>query len=120
MGCGRGEFLKIATELSIDSLGIDNNKEMLAMANKLKLRVEKNDVLKFLTKQGNNSVDILTAFHLVEHFELNQLMKITDEIKRVIAPGGLIILETPIPENIIVSTCNFYMDMTHVRPLPHF
>ena len=118
LGCGRGEFLKIATELSIDSLGIDNNKEMLAMASKLKLRVEKTDVLKFLTKQGNNSVDILTAFHLVEHFELNQLMKITDEIKRVIAPGGLIILETPNPENIIVSTCNFYMDMTHVRPLP--
>ena len=32
--------------------------------------------------------------------------------------GGLILLETPNPENFIVGSCNFYMDPTHKKPLP--
>jgi O-antigen chain-terminating methyltransferase len=37
---------------------------------------------------------------------------------RVLRPGGLLILETPNPENIVVGTANFYLDPTHQRPLP--
>jgi O-antigen chain-terminating methyltransferase len=118
LGCGRGEFLKITTELSIDSLGIDTNEDMLALASQFDLKLENAEALEYLAKQEDNSFDIVTAFHLVEHFELSHLVRVTNEIKRVVRPGGLIILETPNPENIIVSTCNFYMDMTHVRPLP--
>ena len=118
LGCGRGEFLKIATELSIDSLGIDSNEEMLASIGQPNLKLEKADVLEYLKKQENSSFDILTAFHLVEHFSSDYLLRVVNEIKRVLRPGGLTIIETPNPENIIVSTCNFYMDMTHVKPLP--
>ncbi|OUT99062.1 MAG: hypothetical protein CBC01_01735 [Betaproteobacteria bacterium TMED41] len=118
LGCGRGEFLKIAQDLSINSLGIDSNDSMLQSAVKLGLNVEKGEALKYLIAQEDDSVDILTAFHLIEHFHLDYLLKIITEITRVMKPGGLLILETPNPENIIVSTCNFYMDMTHVKPLP--
>ncbi|MFH2055588.1 MAG: hypothetical protein ABIJ61_06505, partial [bacterium] len=37
---------------------------------------------------------------------------------RVLKDGGLLILETPNPENLAVATNNFYLDPTHVRPLP--
>ncbi len=118
LGCGRGEFLKIATELSIESCGIDSNEDMLSVAGQLDLKLEKADALEYLMLQEDSSFDILTAFHLVEHFDSDYLVKVINEIKRVLTPGGLTIIETPNPENIIVSTCNFYMDLTHVKPLP--
>ena len=40
------------------------------------------------------------------------------EALRVLKPCGLLILETPNPENIVVGTTNFYFDPTHQRPLP--
>jgi O-antigen chain-terminating methyltransferase len=33
-------------------------------------------------------------------------------------PGGLLILETPNPENLVVGACTFWYDPTHIRPLP--
>jgi O-antigen chain-terminating methyltransferase len=33
-------------------------------------------------------------------------------------PGGLLILETPNPENLVVGTSSFYDDPSHLRPLP--
>ncbi len=118
LGCGRGDFLKIATDLSIECFGIDSNEDMLGVASQLDFNVEKADALEYLTRQEDNSLDILSAIHLIEHFNSGYLIKIIDQIERVLRPGGLVILETPNPENIIVSTCNFYMDMSHVKPLP--
>ena len=37
---------------------------------------------------------------------------------RVLVPGGVLILETPNPENLVVGTSSFYLDPTHERPLP--
>jgi hypothetical protein len=37
---------------------------------------------------------------------------------RVIKSGGLVILETPNPQNVLVGSCNFYFDPTHRNPLP--
>lgn len=38
--------------------------------------------------------------------------------RHALRPGGLLILETPNPENFIVGSCNFYNDPTHLNPLP--
>jgi O-antigen chain-terminating methyltransferase len=45
-------------------------------------------------------------------------MDLLDEVVRVLKPGGMAVFETPNPENIHVSTHSFYLDPTHVRPLP--
>ena len=37
---------------------------------------------------------------------------------RALAPGGILVLETPNPENVLVGACTFYMDPTHLRPVP--
>jgi hypothetical protein len=36
----------------------------------------------------------------------------------VLKPNGLLVLETPNPENLVVGACNFWFDPTHQRPLP--
>jgi O-antigen chain-terminating methyltransferase len=37
---------------------------------------------------------------------------------RVLIPGGVVILETPNPRNVLVGSCNFYFDPTHRNPIP--
>jgi len=36
----------------------------------------------------------------------------------VLKPGGLVILETPNPNNVLVGSCSFYLDPTHNKPIP--
>jgi O-antigen chain-terminating methyltransferase len=36
----------------------------------------------------------------------------------VLKPAGLIVLETPNPENLFVATRSFYLDPTHLNPIP--
>jgi O-antigen chain-terminating methyltransferase len=37
---------------------------------------------------------------------------------RVLRPGGVVIFETPNPENVLVGSQYFYLDPTHRHPLP--
>jgi len=41
-----------------------------------------------------------------------------DEITRALETGGLAILETPNPDNLLVGARNFYRDPTHRHPIP--
>ena len=59
----------------------------------------------------------MTAIHLLEHLPFPVLMGILDEAIRVLAPGGLVIFETPNPNNLTVGARDFYLDPTHRNPL---
>ena len=56
--------------------------------------------------------------HLVEHLPFEQLIILLDEAYRVLIPGGLLLLETPNPENLSVGSHTFYLDPTHRNPIP--
>jgi O-antigen chain-terminating methyltransferase len=71
----------------------------------------------YLGQQADNSLDLVTVFHLIEHFNVGKLIRLLDEIKRTLKPGGMLILETPSPENLVVGACNFYADPTHYKPI---
>ncbi len=60
----------------------------------------------------------MTSFHVIEHLPFETLVKFLDESIRTLKRGGLIILETPNPENFMVGSCNFYTDPTHRNPIP--
>jgi O-antigen chain-terminating methyltransferase len=49
---------------------------------------------------------------------LESIIRLIDESFRVLDSGGLLIFETPNPENIQVGACNFYLDPTHRNPIP--
>ena len=60
----------------------------------------------------------VTAFHVVEHLGFEVLVDFLDEALRVLMPGGMLILETPNPENLRVGANSFYNDPTHRNPIP--
>ena len=45
-------------------------------------------------------------------------MALIDEALRTLRPDGVLVLETPNPENPAVGSYLFYMDPTHRNPLP--
>ena len=118
LGCGRGEWLELLQESGFDPQGVDLDDGMLAACQDLGLKVHTHDAVSFLKKLPSASQVIVSGFHIAEHIPFSDLQVLVQEALRVLKPGGLLILETPNPENIVVGTSNFYLDPTHQRPIP--
>ena len=118
LGCGRGEWLELLTETGFDALGIDLDDGMLAECRARGLTVQTQDALTALKALPDNSQAIVSGFQFAEHIPFEVLQELVQQAMRVLLPAGLLILETPNPENVVVGTTNFYLDPTHNRPLP--
>lgn len=118
LGCGRGEWLETVNAAGFSSFGVDLDDKMLAAARERGFSVKNEDALLALKNQPDESCVVVSAFHLVEHIPFPVLQSLVSEALRVLKPGGLIILETPNPENIVISTNNFYLDPSHSKPIP--
>lgn len=117
IGCGRGEWLELLSESGIHVRGVETNRVLVAQGREAGLEVIEGEGLAYLRSLPDASVGALTAFHVLEHLPLPVLLKFLDETTRVLKPGGIAIFETPNPENIVVGSCNFYIDPTHQKPL---
>lgn len=118
LGCGRGEWLELLREAGVDSHGVDLDEGMLAACREIHLSAAHGDAISTLKEMPDESRDIVSGFHLVEHMPFSDVQVLVQEAMRVLRPAGLLILETPNPENIAVGTSSFYLDPTHHRPLP--
>jgi O-antigen chain-terminating methyltransferase len=118
LGCGRGEWLELLMGSGFNPMGVDLDAGMLEACLELGLLVEQGDALAYLSTLSNDSQAVVSAFHVVEHITFDQLGTLVAEALRVLKPGGLLIMETPNPENIVVATRDFYLDPTHQRPIP--
>jgi O-antigen chain-terminating methyltransferase len=118
LGCGRGEWLEVMLAAGLDARGVDLDSGMLQSCVDLGLPAEKGEAIAHLRALPSKSQAVVSAFHVVEHIPFDALEELVSEAKRVLLPGGLLILETPNPENILVATCSFYLDPTHQRPIP--
>ena len=118
LGCGRGEWLELLSEHGFAVQGIDLDDGMLAACRERDLRVQTGEAVAFLKTLPDESQTIVSGFHLAEHMPFNNLQELIKESLRVLKPAGLLILETPNPENIVVGTSTFYLDPTHQCPIP--
>lgn len=119
LGCGRGEWLEILLQNDFKPLGIDLDAGMLEACQTLGLPAEQGDALKVLQEAADESYVVVSGFHIAEHIPFSDLKELVAQALRVLRPAGLLILETPNAENIVVGTQNFYLDPTHERPIPH-
>jgi len=119
IGCGRGEWLELMIEKGFQARGIDLDEGMLESCHALDLPAEQGEALATLKGLPENSQAVVSGFHIAEHIPFSVLKDIVVEVARVLKPAGLLILETPNAENIVVGTNNFYLDPTHERPIPH-
>ena len=118
LGCGRGEWLELLRAENRNARGVDLNQFMVAECIERGLPVEQVDAVQYLSSLPADSYGAVTAFHLIEHLPFAALLRLFAESLRVLRTGGICIFETPNPDNIQVGSNRFYMDPTHIRPLP--
>lgn len=117
LGCGRGEWLELLRTEGYRASGIDVNRVALQQCRERGLDVAESDLIDHLRGLAGSSVDVITGFHIIEHLPFPAMVTLFDEAFAVLKPGGMILLETPNPTNILVSAYDFYRDPGHIRPL---
>ncbi|HEX8137158.1 MAG TPA: methyltransferase domain-containing protein [Pyrinomonadaceae bacterium] len=118
IGCGRGEWLEVLAEEGFEARGVELNLAMVEQCRERKLDVVSGDAITYLQGLTDASLSAVTGFHFIEHVPFETLIKLLDETVRVVKPGGMVIFETPNPENVLVGSQYFYFDPTHRNPLP--
>jgi len=118
IGCGRGEILQMIADAGLYGVGIDANHLAVEYCTRKNLTAYHRDALEYLQAQDSCSCGVVTAIHIVEHLDFTYLMAILKEVLRTLRVGGGIIVESPNPENLVVSSAQFYLDPTHRNPVP--
>lgn len=117
LGCGRGELVELLKEEGLEAVGIDNNEAAVIRGKKAGLNMECEDLFAFLRKCPEGSLAAVTAMHVIEHMTSAEQGTFLSLSLKALRPGGAIVMETPNIMNLHVASCDFYSDITHVRPV---
>lgn len=115
-GCGRGEFLVACREAGIDARGVDTNERSVADLRQRGLNVALAGVPECFGSLGDGSLGSVVAMHVVEHLPVDALFALFRESARVLRRGGLLMVETPNAESILIAASDFWRDPTHLAP----
>jgi len=118
LGCGRGEWIELLRREGLQARGVDSNRLMVMECRERQLAAEQSDALDYLARVADGSLGAVTALRVVEQLSFRQLVRLLDEVARVLRPGGTAIFETPNPDNILVACRDFYKDPLRRHPIP--
>ena len=116
IGCGRGEFLELLCDKGIGGRGIDINEDMVEYCRSRGLDVERIDAVTYLEGIEDKSLDGIFIDQVVEHLRPDYLVKMLGLCYKKLKYGYYIVAETVNPLSFF-SFANFYIDLTHVRPV---
>jgi SAM-dependent methyltransferase len=106
-GCGNGEFLAICHQFGFEAVGVDRS-----TARRDKAGV---DVLASIDELGERTFHVITLFEVLEH--LDNPSGILKMLRGHLAPGGILILETPDCSG--VRSIQSMRDYECIHPLQH-
>lgn len=118
VGAGRGEWLGLLAAHGLHTRGCDASAPEVERLQAQTMDVTCADGVAWLMGQSQAGAGAVTAYHVIEHLPAGQIPAFLDAALHALAPGGLLILETPNPENLEVATRLFWRDLTHRAPLP--
>jgi len=118
LGCGRGEWLSIVARHGHAATGIDANPVAVAHCNESGWNAECAGAMEYLSAISDESLAVVTAFHVLEHLPMDYLRSLLPLIACKLQPGGILAIETPDPANLLMSSRDFWKDPTHHRPIP--
>jgi SAM-dependent methyltransferase len=101
MGCGPGHVARYLSERGVQVIGVDLSPAMVSCAQRLNPGIE--------FKQGDmRSLDIadgawggIAAFYSIIHIPRPEVVEVLREFKRVLRPGGLLLLALHIGEDVL-------------------
>ena len=114
-GCGRGEWIKLMRQYGFDCTGVDENPYMSKDSNQ---PIHIGNALEEIKHLPEESQSIISAFHLLEHLQCGLIISFIENAFKALKPGGILIIEMPNSENIEVASSSFWLDPSHLRPIP--
>lgn len=118
LGCGRGEFLELMREAGVPARGIELSPELAGVCRAKGLEAECGDLLECLPALADESLGGIFSAHVVEHLPPERLPALIRAAAAKLRRDGVLTIETPNPECLAVFARHFYLDPTHVRPVP--
>jgi 2-polyprenyl-3-methyl-5-hydroxy-6-metoxy-1,4-benzoquinol methylase len=118
IGCGHGEFLEVMRDCGVSAKGIDQSDESIAYCRTKGLDVEKADLFAYVDSLADCSLDGIFSSQVVEHLQGELIPRMIGLCAAKLRTGGLIAIETPNPSSLAIFATHFYLDPTHVRPVP--
>ena len=115
IGCGRGEWLEKWKSKIPDAVGIETDSNMIRHCKGKGIKVIQGNAIEVLKEYPENSASLITIFHVIEHLENKKLLELLDLCHKVLTNKGVLIMETPSIDNLLVSTKSFYLDPTHIN-----
>lgn len=88
VGCGTGRLVKFLKSSGYEAVGCDIADEAVKISGQFKGSATD---LPF----RNNSFEMVTAIHLIEHLTFGEMGKFLQEVRRVLKPNGYLYLDTP-------------------------
>lgn len=116
IGCGRGEFLAMCREAGIDVRGFDTNERSIADLKQRGFAAELSGIPQCFDAVADRSIGAILASHVVEHLPVEILFAFFRQSARVLRTGGLLMIETPNAESLLVTAADFWRDPTHLAP----
>ena len=116
IGCGRGEFLAMCRSEGIAARGFDTNERSVAELQRQGIDVAIAGVPECFRDIEPGSAGSILATHVVEHLPVDALFSLFREAARVLRSGGLLMIETPNAESLLVGATEFWRDPTHLAP----
>ncbi|HSL45185.1 MAG TPA: methyltransferase domain-containing protein [Anaerolineales bacterium] len=100
MGCGPGQIARYLHRQGVDTLGVDLSPRMVAEAQRFnpEIHFHQGDMLSL--PDANNSWGGIAAFYCIIHIPREQVVDALREMKRVLKPGGLLLLTFHIGEEV--------------------
>jgi SAM-dependent methyltransferase len=116
IGCGRGEFLAMCRDAKLDARGFDTNERSIADLKQRGFNVAMAGVPECFDGIADDSIGSILATHVVEHLPVDVLFAFYVQSARVLRKDGLLMIETPNAESLLVTGSDFWRDPTHLAP----
>ena len=114
LACGHGSFLWWLKERGFERVtGVDSSPEQIAFARQVGVSTCVQDAIEWLRLQPDQSQAALAGIDFLEHLSKDDVMELLRHCKRVLTPGGRLILRYPNGDSPLVGM-NLFNDITHV------
>lgn len=117
IGCGRGEFLELLAENSIEAKGVDIYEDFVLYCKQKGLDVTHSDAIDYLLNINDNSLGGIFIGQVVEHLDKSYLLKLLQLCYQKMKIGSSILIETPNPTMLSTFSNSFYIDLSHIKPV---
>lgn len=112
VACGAGFFVQKLSAVfpQFQMTGLDINFQMVDLTRQKGIKAVKGNILKLPFQ--NETFQVVHASHIIEHLGYPNITRAIDEMFRVLATNGYLIIRSPLFHP------TFYDDLSHVRPYP--